>query len=134
MNRTIILSKRLPLMKLIESLAQKKNTEVYLVTGRKKTDLENWWSGIPIGIICEHRLWIKKRNEENWQMTDNARKDWKKIIIKVIETFTARTPGSFIEEKEFSLVWHFRKANPYLGETIANDLEAVLTNLISIKN
>ena len=45
-----------------------------------------------------------------------------------------RTPGSFIEEKEFSLVWHYRKANPRLGELRARELINNLSNTIANLN
>ena len=44
-----------------------------------------------------------------------------------------RTPGSFIEEKGFSLAWHYRKANPRLGTVrareLVNDLVKLTANL-----
>jgi len=44
-----------------------------------------------------------------------------------------RTPGSFIEEKGFSLAWHYRKANPRLGalraRELVNDLVKLTANL-----
>jgi trehalose 6-phosphate synthase/phosphatase len=48
-----------------------------------------------------------------------------------LETFVDRTPGTFIEEKNYSLAWHFRKADPDLGEIRANELSNVLKDLIS---
>jgi trehalose 6-phosphate synthase/phosphatase len=45
-----------------------------------------------------------------------------------------RTPGSFIEEKEFSLVWHYRKANPELGELRARELINNLSNITANLN
>ncbi|HFB07089.1 MAG TPA: trehalose-phosphatase, partial [Chloroflexi bacterium] len=43
-------------------------------------------------------------------------------------------PGSFIEEKEFSLVWHYRKANPKLGEIRARELINNLSNITANLN
>jgi trehalose 6-phosphate synthase/phosphatase len=42
-----------------------------------------------------------------------------------------RTPGSFIEDKEFSLVWHFRMADPEFGDWLANDLVANLDHMLA---
>ncbi len=36
--------------------------------------------------------------------------------MPILKTYEARVPGSFVEEKEFGLAWHYRKANPELGE------------------
>ena len=45
-----------------------------------------------------------------------------------------RTPGSFIEEKEFSLAWHYRKADPELGIVRARELKDALLHLIANLN
>jgi trehalose 6-phosphate synthase/phosphatase len=42
--------------------------------------------------------------------------------MPVLEMFTDRTPGAFIEEKDYSLVWHYRKVEEGLGELRTNEL------------
>ena len=41
-----------------------------------------------------------------------------------------RTPGSFLEEKEYSVVWHYRNADPELVELRANKLKDTLSSFI----
>lgn len=57
-------------------------------------------------------------------------KEWKCQVKPVFEHFVDRAPGSLLEEKEHSLVWHYRMAEPELGATLASELvpklEAVL--------
>jgi trehalose 6-phosphate synthase/phosphatase len=61
-------------------------------------------------------------------------KEWKRFIRPVIEFYVDRTPGSFIEEKNYSLVWHFRKCDPDLGNIRAIELKDELTSLIANNN
>ena len=35
--------------------------------------------------------------------------------MPILEHFVDRTPGSFIEEKRYALVWHYRVAEPEFG-------------------
>ena len=52
-------------------------------------------------------------------------------MYPILEHFVDRTPGSFIEEKEFSLVWHYRMADLEFGEWLANDLVANLDHMLA---
>jgi trehalose 6-phosphate synthase/phosphatase len=56
---------------------------------------------------------------------------WKQRVYPILEHFVDRTPGSFIEEKEFSLVWHYRMADPEFGDWLANDLIANLEHMLA---
>jgi trehalose 6-phosphate synthase/phosphatase len=57
--------------------------------------------------------------------------EWKKDVHDVLEHFADRTPGSYVEEKEFSLVWHYRMADPEFGEWLANELNSTLDELLA---
>ena len=52
-------------------------------------------------------------------------------IVPILETFTDRTPGTRIEFKENSLVWHYRKADPELASGRVVELKTVFSSLIS---
>ena len=50
-----------------------------------------------------------------------------------MDTYVDRTPGAFIEEKTYSLVWHYRNAQKGLGELRASELMNNLKYLASDK-
>ena len=52
-------------------------------------------------------------------------------IKPIFESFMDRTPGTFIEEKHNSLVWHYRKTDPELAAGRVVELKTVLSSLIS---
>jgi trehalose 6-phosphate synthase/phosphatase len=47
---------------------------------------------------------------------------WKPQIRPILEMYASRLAGSFVEEKEFSIVWHYRAADPDLGSARAKEL------------
>jgi trehalose 6-phosphate synthase/phosphatase len=47
---------------------------------------------------------------------------WKAPVRGILEDYTARSPGSFVEEKPVSLVWHYRKVAPGFGMWQAREL------------
>ena len=118
------------LLELITRLGEQKNTRVVLISGRDKETLGTWWKNVPIELIAEHGVWNRPVSEK-WQMTENLNNNWMSSVRPVLETYVDRTPGTFIEEKNFSLAWHYRKANPELGEVRANELSGVLRDMIS---
>lgn len=119
-----------PLLQLVNQLNELKRTKIVLISGRDKNTLGTWWKDIPIDLIAEHGVWIRKTGKD-WELNENVQNDWMETVRPVIETFCDRTPGSFIEEKNYSLAWHYRKADPDLGEIRANELSTVLKELIS---
>jgi len=48
--------------------------------------------------------------------------EWKARLLPILEMYADRVPGAFVEEKEFSLVWHYRTANPEQGSAAAREL------------
>ncbi|MGY5849739.1 bifunctional alpha,alpha-trehalose-phosphate synthase (UDP-forming)/trehalose-phosphatase [Salegentibacter sp. F14] len=118
------------LIELISKLNKGNKTDVVLISGRDKHTLGNWWAEINVELISEHGVWLRKQNSE-WELSENVKNDWMEAVRPVIENFVDRTPGTFIEDKNYSLAWHYRKADPELGEIRANELSSVLKELIS---
>jgi len=45
-------------------------------------------------------------------MLKALRTEWKEQVRPILELFVDRLPGAVLEEKEFSLAWHYRQADP----------------------
>lgn len=110
---------------ILEQLTSDPSNCIVIVSGRKYQTLEDWFGRMPIDIIAEHGAWQKHQNED-WVKLPGLYSQWKQEILPVLETFVDRTPGSFIEEKSYSLVWHYRKVEEGLGELRANELMSTL--------
>ncbi len=93
-----------------------------IISGRDKDTLEEWFGELAIGMIAEHGIWIKE-NGPKWSETERLRDDWKQEVRPILERYVDRTPGSFIEEKGFSLVWHYRRSDVALGSVRATELK-----------
>ena len=69
--------------------------------------------------------------EADWEALERLKNDWMENIKPILETFVDRTPGTFIEEKKYSLAWHYRKADPELAQIRVTEIDTVLTSLTS---
>lgn len=120
---------------LLETLAQLTflpNTDVAIVSGRDKVFLEKWFGNLQLTLVAEHGYFVKGHKQE-WLAKSGVNDTWKKDVMPIMEAFTDRTPGTFIEEKSKSLVWHYRKTDPELAAGRAVELKTVLNSLISDK-
>ncbi|RNL93360.1 bifunctional alpha,alpha-trehalose-phosphate synthase (UDP-forming)/trehalose-phosphatase [Sinomicrobium pectinilyticum] len=115
---------------LLDDLSNQENTDLVLISGRDKETFTKWFGDRRYTLIVEHGVWLKSGYKE-WQALEKLKKEWMNNLRPIIETFVDRTPGTFIEEKNFSLAWHFRKADPELAQQRATELKTVLTSLIS---
>ncbi|MEH6514315.1 MAG: trehalose-phosphatase, partial [Maribacter arcticus] len=118
------------LYKLLDEISSQENTDMYLISGRDKETFTKWFLPKKYNMIVEHGVWISQGGEE-FRMLENVKKDWMEKILPVLESFVDRTPGSFIEEKNYSLAWHYRKTDPDFGQKRAVELNTVLTSLIA---
>jgi len=106
---------------LLDHLTEDPANHVVLISGRKHENLNNWFDDRNIYLIAEHGAWHKQQNTR-WNKIQGLSDNWKQDIYPIMETYVDRTPGSFIEEKTYSLAWHYRKAQKGLGELRANEL------------
>ncbi len=121
------------LKKLLQALAENKKNEVVIISGRDKNILQKWFGKINVGLIAEHGIWLKKPGK-NWELIEEIGSDWKQEVLPILEIYTDRTPGSFIEEKDYSLAWHYRKADLRLALLRVMELKEDLRHLVANLN
>lgn len=109
------------LIKLLVKLSNIRDTEVVIISGREKSSLQSWFGNLNVNMIAEHGAWIRVRNGE-WKMIKQLTSHWKPDILPVLEAYTDRLSGSFVEHKDFSLAWHFRNADPELSDLRVREL------------
>ncbi len=115
------------LLKILQHLSEDPKNEIILLSGRDKDTLQNWFGMLDIGLSAEHGAWIKERTEE-WKTIMPLTNDWKPNIKPLLEMHADRLPGSFVEEKDYSLAWHYRRSDPELGSIRAKELIDYLVN------
>ena len=122
------------LYSILKKLSADSQNSVVIISGRDKETLGKWFDGDwKISFIAEHGVWFKNPGED-WSMLEQIDNKWKKMVQPILEFYVDQTPGSFIENKNFSIVWHYRKSDPDLGIQRAWELKDQLMDLISNLN
>ena len=119
-----------PSQKLLETLsrlAQDAQNQVVIISGRERETLDRWFGSLGIGLVAEYGVWTKNSGAD-WELLHPFASDWKQQMRPLLESYADRLPGSFVEEKEFSIVWHYRAADPELGAVRAKELADDLMN------
>ena len=109
------------------------NTDIAIISGRNVEFLERHFAGLHLTLIAEHGAWIKLPGDE-WKAVSTMGTQWKNEIRPILESYCDRTPGTFIEEKEFSLAWHYRRSDTELASMRAMELKGNLLNMIANHN
>ncbi|MDT0540101.1 bifunctional alpha,alpha-trehalose-phosphate synthase (UDP-forming)/trehalose-phosphatase [Croceitalea sp. P059] len=117
------------LYQLLDQLHHQESTTLFLISGRDKETFTRWFLPKKYNMIVEHGVWIS-RDGEQFKLLEKVNGEWMGKIQPVLESFVDRTPGSFIEEKNYSLAWHYRNTDPDFGNKRATELNTVLTSLI----
>jgi trehalose 6-phosphate synthase/phosphatase len=112
---------------LLKALSSHPGTKLVVNSGRDRTTLENWLGHLGLDMAAEHGVWMKR--DGKWQSNPGLTISWKAKIRQVLENMVERTPGSFIEEKDFSIAWHYRRIDPQLGEKRVREFRDVLLYL-----
>lgn len=121
------------LIAILDKLASDPKNQLVLISGRFRDTFTEWFEGKNYHLIAEHGVWMREPGRD-WEMIEHMNNDWKESIYPVLENFVDRTPGTFIEEKNYSLVWHYRRADAELSQIRANELKDELTSLVANNN
>jgi trehalose 6-phosphate synthase/phosphatase len=103
------------LIDLLTRLGEDRSNEIVLTSGRSAKELDEWFGDLPINLVAEHGAEIKKQNG-SWIKAIKDSTAWQKSLIPVIQEYVDLTPGSKLEVKRHSLVWHYRGVSPYIAQ------------------
>jgi trehalose 6-phosphate synthase/phosphatase len=120
-------------LSLLSVLAADPRNCVALTSGRTAEHMDRWFGAVEgLWLIAEHGAELKPRLASAWEhLRSPVSTDWKSPVMPILEHFVGRTPGSFVEEKKYGLVWHYRMAEPEFGDWLANELVSMLEAMLA---
>jgi trehalose 6-phosphate synthase/phosphatase len=113
-------------------LIDKPNVKVVIISGRGYRDIDKLLIHLPIDIVAEHGAMMKVNGV--WKNQINIDDDWKKGVIDIFNKIILKCPGSYIEEKRFSLTWHYRNTDQQSGYTHSRELIRLLEKAVHSGN
>jgi trehalose 6-phosphate synthase/phosphatase len=117
------------LLNLLTELSKSPATEVVIISGRNFRVLEKWLGHLSIHLVAEHGASFRLKGE-TWQHYTDIDTSWKSLIKSTFELYETRAPGSFVEEKEYTIAWHYRNVDEELGFIRSRELLDNLYHLV----
>jgi trehalose 6-phosphate synthase/phosphatase len=125
-------------VELLNNLTADEKNIVVLISGRDRNTIDKWFHNSQILYVAEHGALIKFVGHNTWVSFEEIKSDWKPDIKKILEVLVGLYSGSFIEEKEYSLVWHYRMTqirneSKEIADACQSILEFDSSNCIKLK-
>jgi trehalose 6-phosphate synthase/phosphatase len=115
---------------LLQRLGRQPAVEVTVISGRSQEDLEAFLGSYPFRLIAEHGASIREPGQKEWERLDrDISYAWKEELLPILRLYEQATPGSRMEDKRSSIVWHYRRADQEFGAWKANQLTEELSAL-----
>jgi trehalose 6-phosphate synthase/phosphatase len=117
------------LYEVLEKLQSNPNNQVVIISGRPHETLSEWFADNKCFLVAEHGAW-SNYPDFKWRAKSHISTRWKYPIKHIMTKFTNMTAGSVLEEKKYSLAWHYRKVQSGLGSLRAQELVDQLRYLL----
>lgn len=113
----------------LEQLQANPNNQIVIISGRPHENLAEWFSDRKCYLVAEHGAW-SNYPDFKWHTKSHISTIWKYPIKHIMTKFANMTAGSIVEEKKYSLAWHYRKVQSGLGHLRAQELVDQLRYLL----
>jgi len=104
----------------------RRKNKVILISGRDRITLGKWFGRSKIVLSAEHGAWLRNKSGR-WKRTRSISRAWKKKIISIMAKRVKELSGSFVEEKDYSVAWHYRVSPPRRAAVVR---KALLKDLV----
>ncbi len=118
------------LLDMLTQLTKDPANDVVIISGRDYKTLETWLGELPLDFIAEHGAWYKYNAENEWNTAPDLNTNGLQSIMQMMNMYTKRTPGAFIEEKSYSIAWHYRRVEKDLGNLRAQELISDVKHIV----
>eukprot|EP00899_Mesostigma_viride_P018962 jgi/Mesvir1/27067/Mv20760-RA.1 len=104
-------------------LAADPRCTIVILSGSTREHLDKFLGPMPIWVAAENGVFLRNpAGEWTTVLTEALNLEWKESVQLVMDYFCDRTPRSFLQERETSLVWNYRNADVEFGRLQARDL------------
>jgi len=135
---------------ILSALCEDTRNFVYIISGREKHCLQKWLGSVGVGFSAEHGSFLRPMPREYQKLKGEVDVDtvdgipwedasaemgvdfsWKDDVISVMREYCRKCPGSMIEQKVYTIVWHYRNAETPPSDKLVAELFHTLQGMES---
>ncbi|KAJ1978472.1 Trehalose-6-P synthase/phosphatase complex subunit [Dimargaris xerosporica] len=130
-------SEAVTLIRVLSDLLSDPSNQVYLLSNLTADQLTSQVnlpsSTASVGAVAESGCLIRYQGTDRWEwQTQPDDMPWRDPVLKILNYYQERTPGSRVETKEVALVWHYGSAaNPSYGAWQAAECQNHIEDALS---
>ncbi|KAI5812463.1 glycosyltransferase family 20-domain-containing protein [Pyronema omphalodes] len=99
------------IMDTVNDLMEDPTNVVYIMSSRTVQNLEQIFLRVPgVGLLAEGGCFLRPFGKEEWIRLADPELPWKSSVRDILDYYVERTPGTWIEERSCSFIWHLEKA------------------------
>ncbi len=126
------------LKNVLESVCADPRNSVFVISGKMTDAVSAFFGDVEgLGLAAEHGSYYCMPHAANskgrhWLVgTGLSDMSWKEPAKLLMDNYTIRTHGSYVEQKGTALIWQFRDADPEFGLAQSRELEDHLKDVMS---
>jgi len=102
------------LIQTLKTLAADKNNTVVISSGRDADFLDKWFGELGLNLAAEHGAYYKVHGKWHGNFATKFPEDVE--LSNIMQRIVDKTPGSRLELKKTSMVWHYRNCDKWLAD------------------
>nr|AAD00829.1 SL-TPS/P [Selaginella lepidophylla] len=108
---------------ILNVLCSDPKTTIVILSGSERVALDEVFGEFDLWLAAENGMFLRHTQGE-WMTTmpEHLNMDWLESVQLVFDYFCERTPRSFVETRETSLVWNYKYADVEFGRVQARDM------------
>jgi trehalose 6-phosphate synthase/phosphatase len=115
--------------KILKKISKDPKNTIVIISGRTKEFLDEQFKNLYVTLVAEHGYLIKRPGKD-WEKNEDIDLKWKEQFLPLLDDYVDRCSGSMIEDKNASLVWHYRNADEEIASLRINELRDTLSEIL----
>ncbi|WOL11113.1 alpha,alpha-trehalose-phosphate synthase [Canna indica] len=116
----------------LATLCNDAQTTVVVLSGSDRNILDKNFGGYNMWLAAENGMFLRHTSGDWMKIISRVplNMDWAVSAVPVFELFTRRTPRSYYDHRDTSIVWDYKHADLHFGMLQARDMFDNLSNLL----